>query len=417
MSTGDSKSRSARLPFSDTRVLDVSHIVAGPVCGMILAEYGADVIKVEPPRTGERSRSVAPFIEAGERRVSSYFATVNRNRRGIVLDLKSDAGKSIFRRLAQKCDVVIENFAPGTMDRLGLGYSALGALNPHLVYAAISGFGQLAPYIGPWSSRPANNATSQAMSGLMELSGDKDGPPAFIGQAIGDTIPALWAVIGILVALEQRRQTGRGQFIDVAMYDSLAAMCFNALTDYHVTRVEPRRGATWHETFSDRLPCADGYIAVSLWGTMPERWSRLWQLIGREDMLTHPQFDPKHPGCPVCFPIAKKALTEWLTQRTRAEAVQLLIDLGFSAGPVQTVKEVYESEQLQARNLFVHIADGLGGTIRTAGIPLKFSDLTVPAPQPAPALGADTADVLRELLGMTDDEIDRLGIDTTATAA
>jgi CoA:oxalate CoA-transferase len=266
---------------------------------MILAEYGADVIKVEPPRTGERSRGVAPFIEAGGRRVSAYFATVNRNRRGVVLDLKSDAGKDILKRLAAKSDVLVENFAPGTMDRLGVGYAALSAVNPGLVYAAISGFGQLPPYIGPWSSRPANNATSQAMSGLMELSGDKDGPPAFIGQAIGDPIPALWSVIGILVALEQRRHTGCGQFVDVAMYDSLAAMCFNALSDYHTTRVEPRRGASWHETFSDRLPCADGHIAVSLWGTMPERWTRLWGLIGREDMLTHPQFDARHPGCPV----------------------------------------------------------------------------------------------------------------------
>ena len=188
-----------------------------------------------------------------------------------------------------------EFLARARMDRLGLGYTALREVNPRLVYAAISGFGQLAPYIGPWSSRPANNATSQAMSGLMELSGDVDGPPAFIGQAIGDTIPGLWAVIAILMALEDRRRTGRGQFIDVAMYDSLAAMCANAITDYHVTGVAPRRGASWHETFSARLPCADGYIAVSLWGTVP---GALASAVAADRARGHALAPGVRPGAP-----------------------------------------------------------------------------------------------------------------------
>ena len=400
----------AKLPLAGIRVLDVSHIVAGPFCGMILAEYGADVIKVEQPGTGDRSRGVAPFVGEGEARVSGFFATFNRNRRGVALDLKSAAGKDIFRRLAAKSDVVLENFSPGSMDRLGLGYDELSRINPRLVYAAISGFGQLEPYIGPWSSRPANNATSQAMSGLMELSGDVDGPPAFIGQAIGDTIPGLWAVIAILTALEDRRRTGRGQYVDVAMYDSLASMCANALTDYHVTRVAPRRGGSWHETFSDRLQCSDGHIAVSLWGTVPDRWHRLWPLIGREDMLSHPEFDPAHPGCPRCFPVVKAVLSKWLAGTTRADAVGLLIDLGFSAGPVQTVQEVYESEQLRMRELFIEIDDGRGGSIRTAGTPVKFSGIAIPPPQRAPMLGEHTAEVLADVLGLTPAELDELGV-------
>ena len=409
--TGRNPGERAKLPLADVRVLDVTHIIAGPFCGMILADYGADVIKIEPPHSGERSRKVAPFIGEGEARVSAFFATVNRNRRGVALDLKSDSGKEILRGLAAQSDVLIENFLPGTMDRLGLGYAVLGEVNPKLIYAAISGFGQLKPYIGPWSSRPANNATSQAMSGLMDLSGDADGPPAFIGQAIGDTIPGLWTVIAILMALEDRRRTGRGQFIDVAMYDCLASMCFNALADYHVTGVAPRRGASsWRETFSSRLQCTDGYIAVSLWGTVPERWHKLWRLIGREDMLSHAQFDPRHPGCPTCFPIAKAVLDKWLAGTTRADAVGLLIGLGFSAGPVQTVKEVYESEQLRSRELFIEIADGLGGKIRTAGTPVKFSGIKIPPPQRAPILGEHTAEVLSEVLGPTQADLDSLGI-------
>lgn len=396
------------LPLAGIRVIDVSHIIAGPFCGAILADYGADIIKVEPPGKGDRAREVAPFVECGDTRVSGFFASVNRNRRGVALDLKSESGKAAFRKLVAASDVLLENFAPGTMQRLGLGYDVLRDLNPRLIYVAISGFGQLEPYVGPWSSRPANNATSQAMSGLMELSGDADGPPAFIGQAIGDTIPGLWAVIGTLLALEHRRRTGLGQFIDVAMYDSLAAMCFNAISDYHVSGVAPRRGMAWRESFSDRLQCADGYIAVSLWGTVPERWQRLWPLIGRPDMLTHPEFDSAHPGCPTCFPIVKSVLEKWLAETNRAEAVRLLIELGFSAGPVQSVKEVYESEQLRKRQLFIEVEDGLGGMVRTIGTPLKFSGLRLPAPRRAPFLGEHTDEVLSEIAHLTPAELSLL---------
>ena len=401
----------AVLPLAGIRVLDATHIIAGPMCCVVLADYGADVIKVEPPGRGERARAVAPFITAGDEQVSGYFATMNRNRRGVCLDLKSAAGKEAFRQLAAASDVLVENFSPGTMDGLGLGYEQLRQINPRLIYVAISGFGQLEPYVGPWSKRPANNATSQAMSGLMELSGDADGPPAFIGQAIGDTIPGLWAVIGTMMALEQRRHTGVGQFVDVAMYDALAAMCFNAVTDYHVTKVPPRRGTSWQETFTGRLQCSDGYIAVSLWGTVPERWHKLWSLIGREDMLTHPEFDPRHPGCPRCYPIAQAALGRWLIGTTRNAAVTLLIDLGFSAGPVQTIKEVYESEQLAARKLFIEIDDGLGGKIRTIGTPVKFSGMKLPQPRRAPRLGEHTDEVLQEILGLTPADLDRQDVE------
>jgi len=401
--------KEADLPLAGIRIVDLSHIVAGPFTGAILADFGAEVIKIEPPGKGDRAREVAPFVERGNARVSGFFATVNRNRRGVVLDLKSAPGKEAFRKLVSVSDVLIENFVPGTMQRLGLEYEVLRHINPRLIYVAISGFGQLEPYVGPWSSRPANNATAQAMSGLMDLSGDPEGPPAFIGQAIGDTIPGLWAVIGTLLALEHRRRTGLGQFIDVAMYDSLAAMCFNAISDYHVSGVAPGRGMAWRETFSDRLECADGYIAVSLWGTVRERWQRLWPLIGHPEMLTHPEFDPAHPGCPTCFPIVKSVLEKWLTATTREEAVRLLLDLGFSAGPVQSVKEVYLCEQLQKRHLFIEIEDGLGGIIRTVGTPVKFSGFQPLAPRRAPFLGEHTREVLIEILGLTEAELDRLG--------
>jgi formyl-CoA transferase len=173
----------------------------------------------------------------------------------------------------------------------------------------------------------------------------------------------------------------------------------------------------WRETFSDRLKCADGYIAVSLWGTVRERWQRLWPLIGHPEMLTHPEFDPAHPGCPRCFPIVKSVLEKWLAETTREDAVRLLIDLGFSAGPVQTVKEVYECEQLQKRQLFIEIEDGLGGVIRTVGTPVKFSAFQPQAPRRAPFFGEHTREVLREILGLTEAELDRLGLRSDSSPA
>ena len=386
------------LPLTGVRVLDLSHIIAGPMCCVVLADFGADVIKIEPPIRGDRGRAVGPYVSVGQEQVSSYFATMNRNRRGVVLDLKSSEGKKTFKQLVLTADILVENFSPGTMDKLGLGWETLKSLNPKLIYAAISGFGQLKPFIGPWSNRPANNATAQGMSGLMELSGDADGPPAFVGAAVGDTVPGLWAVIGIMMALEQRKHTQQGQFVDVAMYDSMAAMCFNAVANFNATGTSQSRGAaSWEETLTGRFKCSDGYVAVSLWGTVPERWVKLWALIGREDMIQHPKFDSGHPGRPENAQIARPVIDKWLAITTRKDAVELLLDLGFSAGPVQTIAEVSNCEQLKAREAFFEIEDGLGGHIRTLGVPLKFSGMSLGRPSRAPQLGEHTDEILREI--------------------
>ncbi|MFB3779262.1 MAG: CaiB/BaiF CoA transferase family protein [Bryobacteraceae bacterium] len=397
------------LPLAGVRILDLTHILAGPFCASILADFGADVIKIEPPK-GEQVRGVAPFIERNGLRVSGAFLTLNRNRRGVALDLKSASGKEVFRKLVAASDVVLENFSPGTMDRLGLGYESLCEVNPRIIYVAISGFGQLKPYIGPWSGRQANNATSQAMSGLMSVSGEPGEPPVSVGAGLGDTIPGLWAAMATLLALRSRTQTDQGQFIDVAMYDCLASMCFNAITDYHVTGVATHGVRGWPLTFTSRLKCADGYIAVSMWGTVPERWHDLFRLIGRPDMIGHEEFDPRHPGCERCFPIAKATLEAWLSHTRRDDAVKVLLDLGFSVGPVQDAKEVYECEHLKKRELFIEVDDGIGGSLRTTGTPVKFSRLRLPPPRRAPFLGEHTAEVLQEALGLSPADLARLGI-------
>ena len=397
------------LPLEGVRVLDLTHIIAGPFCAAILADYGAEVIKVEPPGRGDRARTTNPFIERDGARVSSFFYALNRNRRSVALNLKAPWGRRAFLELVAVGDVLLENFSPGTLEKLGLGYEELRRVNPSLVHVAISGYGQLPPYLGPYASWQANNATAQAMSGLMELTGEPEGPPVLVGATIGDTIPGLWAALSTLVALEHRRRTGRGQFVDVAMYDALAAMCFKALTDYHVTGVAPTRGREgWHTTFTTRLRCRDGYIAVSMWGIEGRRWERLWQRIGREEVSSHPDFDATQPGSPRSFPLVKRVLEEWLAGVDRWEAVRTLLEMGFSAGAVQNAEEVYHCPHLAARQLFMEVEDGIGGTLRTPGTPARFSGFTPPPPRRAPHLGEHTEQVLTELLGYGAAEVARV---------
>lgn len=396
-----------RTPLAGVRVLELSHIIAGPFCGTILADLGAEVIKIEPPG-GERARVVEPIVGEGADAVSAFFQTLNRNRRGCVLDLKSASGREAMVDLVRVSDVLVENFAPGTMARLQLDYDVLRRVNPSLIYVAITGFGELNSAEGPYSRWRANNATSQAMSGLMELSGDAEGPPAFVGGAVGDTVPGLWATIGVLAALEQRRRTGVGQFVDAAMYDCLAAMCYNSLTDFHVKRVPPRRGEPgWQTTFTTRLQCRDGYIAVSMWGGDARAWDGLWQEIGRPDMQDRSKFEPMHPGCETCATAVEGALHNWLTSVNRWDAVALLLRFGFSAGPVQNAAEVYSCPQLASRGFFVEIGEG-PTRVRTAGLPLKFSDVDAVPTRPAPRIGEHTEEILSSLLGYSGERLQEL---------
>jgi len=387
----------ANLPLNGIKVVDLTHVIAGPYCAAILSDFGADIIKIEPPVKGERSRRIMPIIERDGKQMSGLFATLNRNRKGIVINLKTEEGKIIFKNLVATMDVLLENFSPGTMDRLGLGYDTLRKINPNLIYVAISGYGQLEPYTGPYTKWGANNAAIQAMSGLMEISGDTNGPPAILGATLGDTIPGLWSVISTFAALEHRRNTGEGQFVDVSMYDCLASMCFKSVTDYHITGVPPVREEPWYTTFTTRLKCMDGYIAVSLWGGAIEPWEQFLNDIGLSDILSHPDFSFMHPGRPDSYEILKKTLEDWLAKIKKWDAVKILLSFGFTAGVVQNAKDIYDCPQLKKRDLFIELNDGIGGTIRTLGSPIKFSNMKIRKANPPHLLGQDTEAVLAEL--------------------
>jgi CoA:oxalate CoA-transferase len=395
------------LPLEGILVLELSHIIAGPFCGAILADYGAECIKIEAPHGGDRGRATIPFVP-GSDRVSSFFYTLGRSRKGLSLDLKAPEGKRIFLDLVKRADVVLENFAPGTMDRLGLGYETLREANPRIIYAAITGFGQMKGLDGPYSKWPANNAVAQAMGGLSELSGEAHAPPCFVGAAVGDTVPGLWTALGIVMAIQQREKTGLGQLIDVAMYDSLAAMCYKSVSDYSTTGVAPSRGGEgWLGTFTTILECGEGYIAVSLWGGDAGRWQALWKLIGHPEYFEDPRYNYRTPGAKEVKPHLEAALESWLSDKTAWEATRALVDLGFSAGPVQTAKDIHDCPQLAARDAFVEI-DVAGRHIKVPGAPVRMSEAEPRGHVRGPQLGEHTEEVLQRLLGFTPDQVDAL---------
>ena len=396
----------SHLPLEGIIVLELSHIIAGPYCGSILADYGAECIKVEAPGGGDRGRATAPLVSQSPE-ISGFFYTLGRNRKGITLDLKSPDGKQVFRDLVKRADVVLENFRPGTMDKLGLGYASLCEVNPRIIYAAISGFGQMRGLEGPYSQWPANNAVAQAMGGLSDLSGGA-GEPVFVGASIGDTIPAIWAALGIAMAIQQRQKTGVGQFLDVAMYDTMASVCWQSVAAYSVRgRLPARGGEGWLGTFTTLLKCGTGHIAVSLWGDQPQRWKALWDMTGHPEYFDDPRYNHRTPGAEDVKPKLRAALETWLADKTAWEATQALVKLGFSVGPVQNAQEVHDCEHLAARQTFVEI-EVAGKKIRSPGAPVRMSDTPQRAHTRAPHLGEHTDEVLAQLLGYSAQEVKAL---------
>lgn len=391
------------LPLDGIVVLELSHIIAGPYCGSILADYGADCIKIEEPKSGDRGRATVPMLPA-EERLSGFFYTLGRNRKGITLDLKAPEGKQIFLDLVRKADVVLENFRPGTMDKLGLGYPALSSANPKIIYAAISGFGQMKGLEGPYSDWPANNAIAQAMGGLSDLSG-VDGEPVFVGASIGDTIPAIWAALGIVLAIQQRQKTGLGQFIDVAMYDAMASICWQSVAAYSVRKRLPPPGSEgWLGTFTSIMKCGTGHIAFSLWGGEPKRWKALYELMGHPEYFEDPRYDYRTPGADAVKPHLRSALQVWLADKSAWEATRALGRLGFSVGPVQTAQDVHDCKQLEARKAFFEV-DVAGHRIKSPVTPVRMSNTPARVPVRAPHLGEHTDEVLKRLLGYSDEQL------------
>jgi CoA:oxalate CoA-transferase len=395
-------------PLAGIRVLSNEVQVAGPYCSMTLADRGADVIKVERPKYGDSAREGAPVLknEAGER-VSGYFMRFNRNKRSLTLNLKDPRAAQIYKDLAARSDVVIDNLRPGAMDALGLGYQDLQPLNPGLIYVSISGFGTLPEYEGVYAGRPAYDIVSQAMGGLMFTCGQEGGPPTWLGVALGDLYSAALSVQGILFALYERTRTGLGQYLDISMYDAIVSLAERSVTAYSLTGHVLERGiepfiAPWGP-FQTR----DGWIALIV--PTERDWSRFCEAIGRPDLVGMKGETDSGPARArnMRDGFLKPIVEGWIAAHSTQEVVDTLLAQGLPVGPVQNAQEIFDCPHLAARQMMLEVDDPVAGKVKLVGPPIKMSGQPAPIAWPAPRLGEHNVEILGEL-GYSDEQVREL---------
>lgn len=386
------------LALQGLRVLDLTRVLAGPYAAMVLADLGADVVKIEVPGRGDDSRAYPPYVN-GE---SAYFMSLNRNKRSVTLDLKNPAARELFLSLARKADVVLENFRPGTMARLGLSYETLHIENPRLIYAAASGFGQS----GPYSQRAAYDAVIQAMGGLMSITGP-EGAPTRVGTSIADITAGLFTTIGILAALQSRAESGQGQMVDVAMLDSVVAILENAIARYTATGEVPGPLGNRHPAIFPFEPfeTADGEIMVAAGNN--ELWTRLCRALDIPELASDARFIT-NPQRHVHYAEMRAALDAVFRTRPTADWLSLLDAAGVPNGPINSIADVVHDPQVQAREMMQTVEHPVAGTTQLPGIPIKLSATPGAIRRAAPVLGEHTAEVLGEWLGLDDQEIEEM---------
>ena len=380
-------------PLEGIRVVDLTRILAGPYCTMILSDLGADVVKVEQPG-GDQARRNGPFFAGRDgRERSTYFTSVNRGKRSIVIDLKNPDGKEAFLRLVDGADVVTENFRPGTMANLGVDYATLSARNPRLIMASVSGFGQN----GPYAKRAALDVIVQAMGGMLSITGDEGGGPVRPGVSMGDITAALFTTIGVLSAVVERDRSGLGQHIDMSMLDCQAAILENPLMRYFAVGEMPERIGTRHPVTApvQALPTKDGYVAVAVSDGPTGHWGRFATLIGKPELKDNERFASGWLRR-VNYDELRPHLESALAQRTTGEWVDLLGPAGIAVGPVQDVSQVAVDPQLNSRGMFVQAEAPEVGPVTFTNTPVKHSRTPGGVRRGAPELGEHTDAVLAE---------------------
>lgn len=384
-------------PLEGIRVLDFTWALAGPFATMQLADLGAEVVKVEYPETHEKERGFGPYADG----ISTFFFSPNRGKKGIAIDLKAPEGKDLVKRLARQADVVTENFRPGTMDRLGLGYRALREVNPRLIYAALSGFGQT----GPYSSMAAVDAVAQAMGGTMSLNGEKGGPPMRVGVSIGDMVGGLYLAVGILAALRARDITGEGQMLDVALMEAQMALCENAIVRHSAFNEHPTRQGSRHALLAPfgPFPTRDGWIVIA----NVKEWELFCALLGRDDMAMDERFATNRARLEnidlleeqLCGALAQKTTDEWFALLEPANVCAI--------GKVNTIADLFHDPHVAARNMLVEIPMpyGKAGTLTLPNSPIHLSATPTTVGRPMPEHGGNTTEVLSQWIGMPEGEI------------
>ena len=388
------------LPLQGVRVLDISQVMAGPYACMLLGDMGADVIKIEPPGTGDQTRGSMGFKMKGAD--SLGFLNMNRNKRSVTLDLKTEAGKEVLLRMARDADILIENYRPGALRRMGLGYDVLQAINPRLVYTSISGFGQS----GPWADRPGFDLMAQAMSGVMSVTGYPDSPPVKAGVPVADIGCALFAVYATLSAYIGARNSGQGQYVDAALFDAAMAFSVWDVCDYWGTGKPPQPLGTSNKMTApyQAMACSDGYFVMG--ANNQKLWTKLCELMGRTELLADPRFSTIALRL-ANRPALQDELEKTFRTNTKDHWVQTLLDHGLPAGPILGYPEAFASEHAQVRGMRMEIDHPAEGKVPNIGFAVKLSGTPQQVRRHPPLLGEHNAEVLGEL-GLSADEQARL---------
>ena len=388
------------LPLQGVRVLDISQVMAGPYACMLLGGMGADVIKIEPPGTGDQTRGSMGFKMKGAD--SLGFLNMNRNKRSVTLDLKTEAGKEVLLRMARDADILIENYRPGALRRMGLGYDVLQAINPRLVYTSISGFGQS----GPWADRPGFDLMAQAMSGVMSVTGYPDSPPVKAGVPVADIGCALFAVYATLSAYIGARSSGQGQYVDAALFDAAMAFSVWDVCDYWGTGKPPQPLGTSNKMTApyQAMACSDGYFVMG--ANNQKLWTKLCELMGRTELLADPRFSTIALRL-ANRPALQDELEKTFRTNTKDHWVQTLLDHGLPAGPILGYPEAFASEHAQVRGMRMEIDHPVEGKVPNIGFAVKLSGTPQQVRRHPPLLGEHNAEVLGEL-GLSADEQARL---------
>ncbi|MGE5194308.1 MAG: CaiB/BaiF CoA transferase family protein [Deltaproteobacteria bacterium] len=379
------------LPLAGIRVLDLTRVLAGPYCTMILADLGAEVVKVELPVTGDDSRQFGPFLPSG---MSAYFASINRGKKSVALDLHDTRDVETVRRLATRADVFVENFRPGTLDAFGLASEALRTLNPSLIYASLSGFGRS----GDAAGRPAYDIVVQAMSGLMSITGEASGRPVRVGTSISDILTGMFAAIGILAALHRRGKSANGADLDLAMLDSTVAALENAVSRFDVTGTAPQPLGTRHPSIApfQSYATADVPIVVAV-GNEP-LWKKLCDVLGCPELADDRLFIDNAARSRNVDRLERELLERLRTQPA-AWWLARLAEAGIPSGPIRSIADVVHDPQLAARGMLHRMHSAEDGGFLTAGSPLRLDGAPLPLSDRAPQLGEHTQEVRREWLG------------------
>jgi len=382
------------------RVIDLTRVLAGPYCTLLLGDMGAEIIKVEVPGHGDDSRKYPPFIGTE----SAYFMNLNRNKKSLTLDLKTTEGKNVFLDLVKHSDVLIENFRPGTMDDLGVGYDKLKAINPNLVYSSISGFGQS----GPYRDLPGYDIIGQAMGGIMSVTGWPDSPPSRTGTAIADILAGLCAGIGILSSLIAVRIGRPGQKVDIALVDSVVSAMETIIQIYLVEKRIPQRTGNRYEFIYpyDTFKAKDGWVVIAVGNN--KLWEVFCDAIGMNHLLDDKKYRDNYDRVKAHVEV-KRIVEEWTGIRSVREVVDFLLSKTIPCAPLYTVKEVVEDPHIaDARQMIREVEHPVAGRIKVIGSPIHLSETPPEIYAPAPLLGEHSSDILKNILNYSDDRIDAL---------